>query len=1688
MTAHDKSLNAIEKSITQPLTGQDGEPAAKPESAPARSAARDSVLDGEILGAAEAPAARRAGPDFVPTENGARAAAAGMPVDAPAPERAAESAEAEPAKTADGGATASDPAVPFAVLADGPAAAPAALDGGRSTARVLGDDLGAGGVMALPTDHLFSQQWHLVNNVAGQLDLNLAAVWDSSGQNYTGQGVDVAVVDTGYDRSHHEFSDFDFARDRDWLDNDFVAEAVNANENHGTAVMGIIGADRDNNGTVGVAYDATLIGYRIGFGGADFLPNIISSLNQMVTDNIEVINMSIGLLADFVRNTNTNDMETAINNVINNGRGGLGGIIVKSAGNGRNDIPDLNDDTNGEILAADRGTISVAAVGRDGTLTSYSTHGASNLISAFGSEPASVVTTDRRGADGYNGGGANPDYTFSFNGTSAAAPMVAGVVALMLEANSSLGWRDVQDILAYSARHVGTAIGSGTSGFEEYAWVFNGASDWNGGGLHFNSDYGFGLIDAHAAVRLAETWGTDSQTSANDATEFEDVLNSTVTITGFGTNSFTITPTTGLRVEHIEVDINFIDWYDLGDLEIELISPDGTSSLLIDNTGEDDGTSAGGYVVGGARRWEFFTNAFRGEDASGSWTLNIRDGDSSSVSPITINDIDITFYGAAASNDDRFIVTEELSDYAGLFGHSTNFAGGAGDDTLNAAAVSSDTLISLLANTGTIDGVAITNSNIEHVFTGDGDDTILGDGFGIHLSTGRGNDSVDGGSANETIEGGAGNDTLEGGIGNDTINGGTGADQIEGEAGDDILNGGAGNDSFVYRNGQAATFGEVVTGGSGNDRVLLWGAGTYNFGAGSDMFDVVGIEEIEFRADGSNVDKTIILGNKELDSASEFMNAHIDGNASNGSDDTIIVNLDFSDNVDLSGWTFQDWNSIATNTDQIFINGNANANNIVGTSEDDTIVGGAGTDTLSGGGGNDLITSDGDGGLYNGNAGDDTLVSGLGAETMDGGAGIDTIDHRAFNGNYVFNLATGMTNFPAIEQFTNFENALMGNGNDSVTGSAANNMIDGGGGNDTIRGEGGTDTIIGGAGNDLIIVDGGDGLDDADGGTGTDTLDYSGTGGTITFNMATGAFDFGGNARTATNFENFLSGSGNDSITGSAAANLIDGGGGNDTIRGEGGTDTVNGGAGNDLIIVDGGDGLDDADGGTGTDTLDYSGTGGNITFNMGTGAFDFGGNARTATNFENFLSGSGNDSVTGTGGANLINGGAGNDTLVGASGIDTLIGGSGNDVFINNGGEFIDDIFGDAGTDTLDMSGYTFNFLTADLTAQTYTVGGGAGVQTLASVENVIGMSSNDVINGSAAANVIDGGAGDDDILGQDGDDTIIGGIGDDTVGAGLGDDSVNGNAGNDRIFGAGGQDTVLGDDGNDFLHGGGQDDLLGGGAGNDTLDGAFGNDTLFGGGGDDDMDGGGNDDRLVAGGGNDTMQGGDGADTLRGGNGNDTGFGGDGDDNVNGDNGNDFLRGGAGNDRVSGGAGFDTVFGDGGNDNVLGFGGNDFLRGGAGNDLVGGSFGNDLMFGDAGADRLFGGDANDTMFGGDGNDLLFGQQGADQMAGNAGADIFVYQDVSDSFAGSRDTITDFASGLDHMNLIAIDADTNTGANDAFTFIGGAGFSATAGELRFVTNGVDGFVLGDVDGDASSDFVVLLSGVVAMNAGDFFL
>ncbi len=263
----------------------------------------------------------------------------------------------------------------------------------------------------------------------------------------------------------------------------------------------------------------------------------------------------------------------------------------------------------------------------------------------------------------------------------------------------------------------------------------------------------------------------------------------------------------------------------------------------------------------------------------------------------------------------------------------------------------------------------------------------------------------------------------------------------------------------------------------------------------------------------------------------------------------------------------------------------------------------------------------------------------------------------------------------------------------------------------------------------------------------------------------------------------------------------------------------------------------------------------------------------------------------------------------------------------------------------------------------------------------------------------------------------------------------------------------------GTDRIDGNAAANLLEGNDGHDTVSGLSGEDTLLGGGGNDVLSGGTGDDLLGGDGGNDLLAGDDGSDGLYGGTGNDT------------------LSGGTGNDTLSGGTGRDMLLGDDGAD---------YIRGGGWNDLLGGGAGDDTLIGDDGNDRLYGNSGDDLLGGAAGDDILVGGDGRDRLHGGTGADTFVFRAISESRPGARDTILDFGAG-DRIDLGAIDANTGFDGDQAFSFVGN-GALEHAGDLRFATNGTDGFVLGDVDGDGAFDLVIVLSGVTSLSAGDFIL
>ena len=442
-------------------------------------------------------------------------------------------------------------------------------------------------------DELAGCQWHLENR--GQLggtsgeDANVAAAHQAG---YLGEGVQVAVVDDGIDYNHPDLSDnASAARSHSYCPHD---SSPFSEIGHGTAVAGLLAARDNSQGVRGVAPRAQLHNFRL-LGCSD----VVSDANAaaaMIRNKatVAVSNNSWSLGLSLSPLSMPTAWETAVQDGVTSGFGGKGVSYVWSAG---------NDDTFGGYSNLDEATnhyavIPVCAVNGAGQRSAYSEKGPNLWVCAPSHDnnptmPA-LTTTATHGR-----------YQTDFGGTSGAAPIVSGVVALMRAANSNLTWRDVKLVLAGSARRSDTD----DDGWAEGALKYGSDTDryW------FNHQYGFGVVDALAAVQLGIGWNNVptllSETKSSTGVDLDIPDDGTA-----ATTSVTLTDAIEF-IEHVEINTTF-DADEFRSLKVELVSPSGTTSLLSPSHSrccELDGS------------FRFGSSAHLGEPAKGAWTLKITD-------------------------------------------------------------------------------------------------------------------------------------------------------------------------------------------------------------------------------------------------------------------------------------------------------------------------------------------------------------------------------------------------------------------------------------------------------------------------------------------------------------------------------------------------------------------------------------------------------------------------------------------------------------------------------------------------------------------------------------------------------------------------------------------------------------------------------------------------------------------------------------------------------------------------------------------------------------------------------------------------------------------------------------------------------------------------------------------------------
>ncbi|XP_063426115.1 proprotein convertase subtilisin/kexin type 6-like [Mytilus trossulus] len=462
------------------------------------------------------------------------------------------------------------------------------------------------------SDTEWSNLWHLNEDVLPSMKVNEA--WNAG---FTGKGIKIAILDDGLQTNHTDLdANVDTLNDYDYQSTDDDPTPDVDADSHGTQVAGLIAAEKDNNEcTVGIAYESTIIGVRI-LGTLGLTDSEEAQALNHHLSGVDIYSNSWGPTDGygfFEPGTITKD---ALLNGVTNGRGGKGVIYTWASGNG-----EKYDNCNGDGYTNSIYTIGVTSVG-EGKDAWYSEVCAAALAATYGGSIDYRYLTSTTTSSGCTSDG--------LQGTSYSTPIASGIIALALHANSALTWRDIQHMIVLT---------SSRNGFNDsYAsWGTNGA------GKEYSQVLGFGLMDAEAMVTQAANWTTvpTQQTCT------------TSTFTGSGSTSGEY-HTTDIRnistsdcssiayLEHVTVDISFsYDEY-RGESEFYLVSPSGTLSHLMNyRKGEADNFS----LAGGSLSWKFMSVHYWRESPIGQWALMFKSSFGDSV--VTVNSWSITFYGTS---------------------------------------------------------------------------------------------------------------------------------------------------------------------------------------------------------------------------------------------------------------------------------------------------------------------------------------------------------------------------------------------------------------------------------------------------------------------------------------------------------------------------------------------------------------------------------------------------------------------------------------------------------------------------------------------------------------------------------------------------------------------------------------------------------------------------------------------------------------------------------------------------------------------------------------------------------------------------------------------------------------------------------------------------------------------------------
>lgn len=477
-------------------------------------------------------------------------------------------------------------------------------------------------------DPIFGEQWHLINSRFPGNDVNVSGLWY---ENITGKGIVAAIVDDGLEYMSPDLAD-NFNKEGSWDFNDNTAlpKPRLADDHHGTRCAGEIAAVRNEFCGLGVAYNSQVSGIRILSGRITSADEAASIIYGLKTNDI--YSCSWGP-SDDGKTLYQPDLivKKAFVKGIQEGRDKKGALYVFASGNGGS----LGDSCNFDGYTNSIYSITVGAIDYKNMHPAYSEACSAVMAVTYSSGSGEHIhTTDIKNR-----------CSSIHGGTSAAAPLAAGIYALVLQANPELTWRDVQHISVLSSIPVNEDDGD----YQVTAL-----------GRKYSHRYGYGKIDAYRLAKLAQKWKnvnpqawyySDVQAihETNDNGKKKSIKR-TLNVTRQDLDIVNLK-----TVEHVNVFVN-IDATIRGKVGVKLTSPFGAVSELAPFRPFDKSRA-------GFKDWTFMSLAHWGEDGAGEWTIEVYSDDVTGRTDIEFKDWQLKLFGEALVSEkaEKFDITKDYA-------------------------------------------------------------------------------------------------------------------------------------------------------------------------------------------------------------------------------------------------------------------------------------------------------------------------------------------------------------------------------------------------------------------------------------------------------------------------------------------------------------------------------------------------------------------------------------------------------------------------------------------------------------------------------------------------------------------------------------------------------------------------------------------------------------------------------------------------------------------------------------------------------------------------------------------------------------------------------------------------------------------------------------------------------------------